>query len=60
MNRSLLAAALAFGGVTALRLASALPRSARPPLVMAGLLGLGLALACAHAVLRAIRPTAPA
>lgn len=52
--------ALAVGGLAALRWASTLPRSARPPFVMSGLLALGLALACAHAVLRTVRRSSAA
>jgi hypothetical protein len=43
------------GGVTSLRFASSLERSARPPFVMLGLLGLGVALTSAGPLLAAIR-----
>ena len=50
---------LLIGGITALRLASSLERVDRPPFVMTGILALGIAMACAHAVFTAIRrPTA--
>jgi len=43
------------GGVTALRYASSLERSARPPFVMLGLLGLGVALTSAGPLLAAMQ-----
>ena len=46
---------LAVGGIAALRWASLLPRSARPLYVRCGLLALGLTLACALPMIRAIR-----
>ncbi len=46
---------LLVGGLTALRFASSLARSERPPFVMMGLLALGIAMACAHPVVSAIR-----
>ncbi len=44
-----------FVGIAALRYASLLARSDRPPFVMTGLLALGIAMACAHPVFTAIR-----
>jgi hypothetical protein len=46
---------LFIAGITSLRFASSLDRPARPPFVMAGLLALGIALACAHPILTVIR-----
>jgi hypothetical protein len=46
---------LLIGGLTALRIATALARPERPPFVMMGLLALGIAMACAHPVVSAIR-----
>jgi hypothetical protein len=43
------------GGVTSLRFASSLERSARPPFVLLGLLGLGVGLTSAGPLLAAIR-----
>lgn len=45
---------LLVAGLSAIGVASALQRSERPPYIMFGLLALGITLACAHSVLRAI------
>jgi len=49
------ALAVLVGGVTSLRYASSLERSARPPYVMLGLLGLGVALTSAWPLVAAMR-----
>jgi hypothetical protein len=46
---------LAVGGVASLNISSSLERAARPPYVMAGLLALGIAMACLYPILSALR-----
>jgi hypothetical protein len=46
---------LLIGGLMALRFADTLARPERPPLVMSGLLALGIAMACAHPVVSSLR-----
>jgi hypothetical protein len=46
---------LVTAGLGAIRFASALNRSERPPFIMFGLLALGVTMACAHPILTAIR-----
>jgi hypothetical protein len=61
MSLGVLEFLLLAGGLASLYIASSLDRPARPPYVMTGLLAMGIALACGHPILMAIRrPTSTA